>query len=487
MLEHYLPYNDTNSTGGKAMNNEQIQALVSSYWDDQVMPALCQYLTIPNLSPDFDQDWQQNGHMQDAIKGFKRWVDAQQLRGASVKLLQLQGKTPLLFVDVAGERSGNVLFYGHCDKQPEASGWDHDKGPWQPVIENDRLYGRGAADDGYAFFSAISAIKTCQLLGKKHPRCMVLIECCEESGSKDLPAYLDLLQDDLSDTNFVICLDSGAGNYQQLWSTKALRGLVQGELAVKVLDEPVHSGLAGGVVPTSFRILRALLSRIENEHTGEILLRSVQQKIPENLSEEAKRIAEVIGNDFVASFPWHQNTQPQCGRTDELIMSNTWRASLTITAIDGMPQLIASANVIGTQTTIMLSLRCPPGVDPLIVANEMKTVLEANPPYQASVSFAVHALGQGWQAPPLTNDLEQLIANAACSTFGDAGQSLWCGGSIPLMNLLQENFPEAKFWVTGVLGPESNAHGPNEFLHLPYVRQLTACVAKVLMGYGNDL
>ena len=186
--------------------------------------------------------------------------------------MRLQGRTPVIFIEIPGSRTPTtVLLYGHLDKQPEMTGWAEGLGPWEPVLKGDKLYGRGGADDGYAMFGALArASWRCTSRASPHARCVILIEACEESGSYDLPSYVDHLAARIGAPSLVVCLDSGCGNYDQLWLTTSLRGLTGGALTVQVLTEGVHSGDASGVVPASFRIVRALLSRLEDGATGEI-------------------------------------------------------------------------------------------------------------------------------------------------------------------------------------------------------------------------
>ena len=196
---------------------------------------------------------------------------------SKLEVIRLEGRTPLIFFEVPATRSDasgsaeTVMFYGHLDKQPEFNGWRHDLGPWTPKYEDGKLYGRGGADDGYAVYAALTAIQSLDAQGIPRPRCVGLIETCEESGSVDLPAYIQALKARLGQVGLVVCLDSGAGNYDQLWLTTSLRGMVSGVLKVEILTEGVHSGDASGLVPSSFRIMRQVLDRLEDSATGRLL------------------------------------------------------------------------------------------------------------------------------------------------------------------------------------------------------------------------
>ena len=250
------------------MDKDQIRQFVTRRWDESAIPELVDYIRVPNKSPMFDKNWQANGHMERVVSQFQRWALDQNITGLQLEVVRLPDRTPLIFMELPGSSDDTILLYGHLDKQPEMVGWRDGLGPWQPVIENDRLYGRGGADDGYAMFASLIAIRALQEQNIPHARCVIIIEACEESGSYDLPYYIDALADRIGSPGLVICLDSGCGNYEQLWCTTSLRGLVGGELSVEVLKEGVHSGDASGIVPSSFRIVRQLLERIENQYSG---------------------------------------------------------------------------------------------------------------------------------------------------------------------------------------------------------------------------
>ncbi|MEA2336170.1 MAG: hypothetical protein QOE82_177, partial [Thermoanaerobaculia bacterium] len=224
------------------MNSEQIASSVSQIWDASIVPTLQRYIRIPNQSPLFDPDWKANGHMSQAVTLAKAWVEEQQIEGLRIETHELEGRTPLIFIAVDGDDSSTVLMYGHLDKQPAMVGWDAGLGPWTPVLRDGRLFGRGGADDGYAIFAAVSAIRAIKQQNVAHSRIVVIIECCEESGSVDLPPYIDFFSDRIGTPRLVICLDSGCGNYDQLWITTSLRGSIVGNLTVEVLTEGVHSG-----------------------------------------------------------------------------------------------------------------------------------------------------------------------------------------------------------------------------------------------------
>ena len=465
------------------MHPDQLTAFVDAQWTRSALPQLVDYITIPNKSPLFDPDWEANGHMERAVAQFVDWCQAQGITGMELEVVRLPGRTPLIYMDIPGNGKDTILLYGHLDKQPEMTGWREGLGPWQPVLEDDRLYGRGGADDGYATFASLIAIRALQEQGVPHARCVVIIEACEESGSYDLPYYFDALAARIGEPDLVICLDSGCGNYDQLWNTTSLRGLVGGELSIEVLTEGVHSGDASGIVPSSFRILRLLLDRIDEVASGRVAAAGFNSPIPAHRVEQAARAAEVLGEQVYAKFPFSPGTRPVTGDTTELILNRTWRPALSITGADGLPLLADAGNVLLPHTSVKLSLRLPPTCDAGHASGLLKDLLERDPPYAARVRFEPEWAASGWHAPIMPPWLEQAIDAASTRYFGRPAVHMGEGGTIPFMGMLGSRFPAARFLITGVLGPHSNAHGPNEFLHIPTVKKLTCCISAVIASH----
>lgn len=459
---------------------------VEQTWTDSIIPNLTDYLTIPNQSPAYDPDWHTNGYMDQAVELIAEWIRAQEIPGLVLDVIRLDGRTPLIFVEIPGKADETVLLYGHLDKQPPMEGWNEGLGPWKPVIRDGKLYGRGGADDGYAGFASLTAIKALQLQGLPHARCVVIIEADEESGSDDLPYYIDALQDRIGSPSLVICLDSGCGNYDQLWVTNSLRGLVTGTLTVSTLTEGVHSGAASGIVPSSFRILRQQLSRLEDEQTGEILPRNLYADIPDEHLRQADAAAQVLGSSVSAMFPFHPGTSPVTTDIKELLLNRTWRPQLEITGAAGLPSLGQAGNVLRPVTAVQVSLRLPPLLDPDDATACVKQLFEKDPPYGATVSFEPGQCASGWNAPALAPWLADSLKRASQEFFGRETCYMGEGGTIPFMGMLGEKFPEAQFMITGVLGPQSNAHGPNEFLELSMGMKLTGCVARVLLDHFKE-
>ena len=461
------------------MDHAVATELIESTWDRSITPSLIDYIRIPNKSPAFDPDWKKNGYMDEAVTLISDWCRANAIDDMALEVIQLEGRTPLIYIDVPGVGEDCVVLYGHLDKQPEMVGWHEGLGPWSPVLDGDRLYGRGGADDGYSAFASLTAIRAVRAAGGQHARCVVIIEACEESGSFDLPHYIDYLQDRIGTPSLVICLDSGCGNYDQLWCTTSLRGIVAGNLEVRVLDEGVHSGDASGIVPSSFRILRQLLDRIDDSTTGTILLDALKVEIPSQRLRQAEVVAQVLGEAVHDKFPWRGDMRPAATGT-EAVLNRSWRPALSVIGMEGLPALQDAGNVLRPMTTIKLSLRIPPMVDAEVASQALKSALEHDPPSGADVRFVAEKGAAGWNAPPLEAWLEEACERASNTHFGKGAVWMGEGGTIPFMGMLGEKFPQAQFMVTGVLGPASNAHGPNEFLHIPCAKRLTACVAQVL-------
>ncbi|WP_114969772.1 M20 family metallopeptidase [Rhodoferax ferrireducens] len=484
------------------LNAAQVLSEVTRAWDDDIVHRLEDYIRIPAKSPAFDADWAQNGFIDTAMWDAATWVQSQKVEGLTLEIIRLEGRTPVLFFEVpastgaANDAGGpakavsgqTVLMYGHLDKQPEFTGWRSDLGPWTPKYEDSKLYGRGGADDGYAVYASLAAIQALKSQNAAHPRIVGLIETCEESGSYDLLPYIDALRTRLGDVALVICLDSGAGNYEQLWLTSSLRGMASGVLKVEILTEGVHSGDASGLVPSSFRIMRQVLDRLEDSATGRMLPASFHCEVPADRLAQARATAAILGDELYKRFPWAHydcggSTQfalPTTTDPVQALLNRTWAPTLSVTGAEGFPDFKNAGNVLRPYTAFKLSLRLPPLVDAATAVQQLKTLLEDNAPYQARVTFEGEGSATGWNAPGTAPWFEQALSAASQTYFDAPCGYIGQGGTIPLMNMLSKGFPKAQMMVCGVLGPKSNAHGPNEFLHVPYAKKLTAAVAQVI-------
>lgn len=468
---------------------------ITHLWDSSIVAQLQDYIAIPAKSPMFAPDWQQQGLLERVLQNAAAWIEAQKVPGLKLEIIRLDGRTPVLFFEIAGTADGanaasapTVLMYGHLDKQPEFDGWRSGLGPWTPVRDGDKLYGRGSADDGYAVYASIAAVQALKNQNLPHPRIVGLIETSEESGSRDLLPYIDALRPRLGRVELVICLDSGAGNYDQLWLTTSLRGMVSGTLKVQILTEGIHSGDASGLVPSSFRIMRQVLDRLEDSATGRLLPADFHCPIPAERIAQARATAAILGDDTWQRFPWAHH---DCGGSTlfalpttqdpvQALLKRTWEPTLSVTGADGLPGVQDAGNVLRPFTAFKLSLRLPPLVDAAQCVQRLKALLEDNAPYQAKVTWEGLSGANGWNAPAMTPWFEHALNTASRAHFGADCGYIGQGGTIPLMNMLSQGFPQAQMMVCGVLGPQSNAHGPNEFLHVPYAKKLTAAVAQVI-------
>ena len=467
------------------MDTNTARTQIDRTWDESILPELVEYVRIPNKSVAYDRDWEANGHMERAVQHMRRWAEAHAPRGATVEVHRLPGRTPLLVVDVPGQVDDCVLMYGHLDKQPEFSGWSDGLGPWDPVIRDGKLYGRGGADDGYALYGSLTAIRALEDQRVPHARCVILIEASEESGSPDLVHHIDALGDHLGRPTLVVCLDAECGNYDQLWCTTSLRGNLIVTLTAEVLSEGVHSGSASGIVPSSFRVLRELLGRVECATSGAILVEELNAPIPPDRREQTRATAAVLGDTVHEKFPMPHGMRAVSNDPYELLLNNTWRPTLSITGADGLPACGAAGNTLRPYTSLKLSFRLAPTSDPQRAADAVVAALTRDPPYGARVAAKVESSMGGWNAPEIAPWLAASMQTASREFFGRDAMYMGTGGSIPFMGMLGQKFPGTQFLVTGLLGPHSNAHGPNEFLHIATGKRLTACVARVIADHAR--
>jgi acetylornithine deacetylase/succinyl-diaminopimelate desuccinylase-like protein len=466
-----------------------VRETVSRLWENDVLPSLTGLVEIPALSQAFDPDWDIHGQLAAAVDHVRSWIAARNLPGATLDVVRVDGRSPVLLVDVpatpGAEDRGTVLLYGHLDKQPPVGGWSEGLGPWTPVLRDGKLFGRGSADDGYAGYAATTALEAIHAAGGQHARSVVLLETGEESGSPDLPIYLEHVAERLGQVSFVICLDSGGNDYERLWLTTSLRGLAQVHATVRVLDSAQHSGLASGVVPSSFRVLRQLLDRIEDVETGEIKLAELNVTIPDNRVAEARATVEVAPGAIKSTFPLAEGTRPVSDDELELMLNNTWRPTLSVIGASGFPEPANAGNVLRDSTTLALSFRLPPTADSAAALNAVEKALTTDVPYSATVELSGVEHAGGWNAPDAAPWLSAALEQVSKDVFGAPWRSAGLGGSIPFMGLLAEKYPAAQFLVTGALGPDSNAHVPDEWLHLAHARRITEAIAHTLHAHAN--
>jgi len=450
-------------------------------WEQSIIPSLSDFIEIKALSPLFEPDWAKLGELDATIDLFCKWLDEQGISGMSYETHRIDDLSPVLLVTIEGTGPGEVIFYSHLDKQPSKPElWSEGLHPLRAVRRDPWLYGRGSVDDGYGGYLCATSIRLLQEAGLPNPRCTLIIETCEESGSFDLPPYLEELTDHLGDPNMVVVMDSGGPDYEHVWMTEALRGLVSGTLSVKVSHEGIHSGNSGGSIPSSFRIQRILLDRVEDSATGRVLIPEMHAEIPQEVRDKAIALREIVGNSIWEQFPTVDSLRQASETTEDMIVAMNWEPTLSIIGADGMPPVQVAGNVLRTNTDLKLSFRIPPGVDSEVAIACAKKTLEENPPYGAEVVFTPDSCADGFQAPPLEGSVSDAIHDASMELTGLPPLATWTGGTIPFMAMMQGKYPEAMFLCTGTSGPGNNAHGPDEKLHIPSSKRLTVALSATI-------
>jgi acetylornithine deacetylase/succinyl-diaminopimelate desuccinylase-like protein len=443
------------------------------------------FIRVPNVSPEYDPDFLTNGLIHQAVDCVKTWIEAQGIPGLTTTVFADPGREPLLYVAIPGTSSSAppVLAYGHLDKMPplDDAGWTPGLSARDAVIRDGKIYGRGANDDGYNAFLVISALKYLQSKSLPYPKVTMLFETGEESGGEEIERYLDELRPKIGDAGVILVLDGEAQDYKTVWGCTSLRGIVNGLLTVKHLAAPCHSGMATGLVPSTFRIARILLSRIEDAATGEILVKEAHvPEIPAHRIAQCKLIADQLGEGSHAIVSPLPGARLVADDNAQLLVNKAWKPGLAVTGCDGIPSIQDGSNVIRTTTALKLSLRIPPGVESEKVGAVLKAVLEADPPYGAQVTYQVLGVGNGWWGPNMTGRVDEGIRAATKAIFDSAPLYYGEGGSIPLCNKFQALWPEAQVLVSGCAGTDSNPHGYDESLNLTYTQKFCTFLALFL-------
>ena len=464
-----------------------LKQTIDKIWDTRALPALMDFIRIPCKSTAFDPHWESNGYLNQACTFISAWVK-QQLPQASCEIIQEPGKTPCLWLDVPAyhaQTDNTVAFYGHLDKQPEASGWSEGLGPWTPVIRDGKLFGRGCSDDGYSVFLMISALVSLREQGLGHPHCVGIFETQEESGSIDLPHYLTALKERFNHPISLFVLDNQCCDYQRLWLNTSLRGVISAVLRVKTLHHNVHSGTYSGILPDAFAIAQHLLSRIHEPLSGRVLLDSFHTQIPENRKKQLLQAAKLLEASTSYYPPLLDGVQTKTTSVFDSIYNSTWEPALTVTAIDGLANLNQAANVVPKEIALKLSIRIPPNIDLARAIQDLEKTVTQNVPFHASVTLEDIRQGSGW-TPPLTaqnQETERLLNTCSQSVFHEDVAFSATGGSISIIPEFEKCLPGTSIMLLGVLGPGSNAHGPDESLNIEYVKKLT----NVLSLYLKDV
>ncbi len=454
-------------------------------FEQDALPTLFQYATMAALSPAYDANWVSNGHLHAATQLFAEWARERDLREFTVQVHEIEGRTPVItvIVEATAPTTGTVVLYGHLDKQPPLGEWSEGLGPYSPVRRDNRVYARGLADDGYAMFASLLALEDLEARGIPHARCVVLIEASEESGSPDLAEHLDRLAPILGDVELLICLDSGALTYDRLWVTTSLRGNLIAELTVQVLERGQHSGSASGVVPSSFRVARQLLDRVEDSSTGRIQLFELFGEIPAAHRAAAVAVTDEFGDVAGDEQPIVEGLELMGANPAERLLQRTWWPTLSITGVGGIPSVADAGNVLRASTTLVLSLRLPPNVSGPSAEEALQRALTTNVPSNAVVTLRTES-ADGWLSPPLSPWLADCLETASLEAFGKPVGFAGEGGTIPFLAVLGARYPKVQFVATGVLGPNSNAHGIDEMLDLDTAVSVSNAVTHIIEAHA---
>ncbi|CAG9311573.1 unnamed protein product [Blepharisma stoltei] len=468
------------------MDSQRIQEVISQGVDSGVIPTLMDYIRIPSLSTAFDPNWETNGYMEQAQEVLLSYVRSLNIEGFTYEIVKEPGKPWLVFgeVQATAPDKGTILMYGHMDKQPHLSGWTVG-GPTDPVIVDGKLYGRGGGDDGYALPGAALCIKTLQSLGIPHGRIVIVAENEEESDSESLVYYINKLRDRIGSPELIVCLDSGIMNYQQFFITTSLRGVVNIDVTVKTILAGMHSGGTSGVLPSAYRIMQHIISRIEDERTGEILIPELHTEIKPSIYEGAAQIVKFMGPYIVGAFPLINGVKPMTDDLVQLLINRSWKPTLTVIGCEGLPPVADAGNVIQPHFTTRLSVRLPPGVSGKVATEALIREITRDPLYNAVVEVTPQSPSDGWAQNDLEPWLNEAVQEASNSVFHAPALNLWEGGSIPFMGYLGELFPSAQFVITGILHLESNPHSINENFSIEYLKKALSCVAYIIGKHAS--
>ncbi|KAH0787237.1 peptidase M20 [Histomonas meleagridis] len=446
-------------------------------------------IRIPNLSPEYDVNFLTNGLIQKTVATTKAWIESLELKDINIKVYADEGRQPLLMATIKGApNSENVLTYGHLDKMPhlDPAKWSEGLSATNPVVRGDKLYGRGSNDDSYNPFLIFTSIKYLQSKGLPHPNMTIILETGEESGDEEITRYFNELFTTIGKIDFIFILDGACMDYEHFWCCSSLRGFVGGILSVEHLSSPCHSGMATGLVPSTFRIIRQLLSRIEDEKTGEILLKEANlPEISQTKLSQIDECVETFGDHVLDSVVLLPGAKPLKEQIRDQIIYNTCKPGLAVTGCDGVPCIAEGSNVMRTRTALKLSLRIPPGIKAENVSVAMKETLEKDPPYNAKVTYTPLSTGTGWECNTFKPKIQDALYKASNSVFGSNPLFYGEGASIPLTSLLAQLWPESQIMVTGCAGLDSNPHGYDESLDLPYTIKFTAAFAQFLNEYAK--
>ena len=454
------------------------------------LPWTKKFVAVPNTSKAFDPEWETNGRLETACQLCIEYAQAIQIEGIELEMHKDPGVSPLLLGRVAPSKqvgSIRIVTYGHLDKQPyHSEEWEEGLHPTTPVEKNGYLYGRGAVDDGYNFFTVLAVLKAFQELRIPHDEFLLFYECNEESGCTDIAHYLNKLKEQIGAPDVMFCLDEGSVSNQMFSLSTSLRGALNFSLKVSVLEKSMHSGVASGIVPSSFRIARELLERIESGKTGE-MVPELQVPVPEQKLKEASANAKLNGSGIHTSLCMCKGVQPVTLNLEELYLNNVWKAQMEVIGQGGIPSLAQAGNVLRDHTELLVSLRTPPTLSCTAAFDTIKNILTSQVPYNAKVEVEMESFGDGWFSGHLSAALISTVDKHSMEVFGNPALLYGSGCTIPFIHLIQQQLPKTLLLVTGADLPDSGIHGPNERLDIEFLVRFAKTFACILVDLSKTI
>ena len=460
------------------MDKKSFEKYIEKMFTYNLLPTLIDFIRIPNLSPAYDYNWNTNGLLLKAANLIISYAKSLDIKNANINLIQDKGRTPLIFIDISATRINDtrtVLLYAHFDKQPYGEGWDEDKFPTNPVIINGRLYGRGSADDGYASFSILTAIKACQDHNCPLPRICLIFEGAEESTDEDLTYYFDKLLPVIGNNVIAfIPLDSGGPSYDRLWINNSLRGIVKFDINIQSLDLDCNFGPeASGRVAENLFLLRKVLDGVMDSTTGEILIDELFVKeIPKSIEEEMDKEIEIVGDTFFDTIPLYDGVKPLKTDVKEAIINYRWKPSCSILGIDNCPKIEENGFGVSKSIKVRVGIRLPPGVDYKVAIEALKKTISQNIYFGAKIELVYASGSNGWHLSNFSSRTKNIFNKASLEYFGNEIVLRGGGGSIPFISYFQTKYPNADVICTGISGSDSNEHGPNENLNIEACKKM---------------
>ena len=468
------------------MDTKSLKKYIDKQFSLNVIPNLMNFIRIPNLSPLYDENWDTNGLLLKAANLVISFAKSLELKNAEINLIHDKGYSPLIFIDIPASRKNDtrtVLFYAHYDKQPHGEGWDEDKSPINPVIIDGHLYGRGSADDGYALFSILTAIKTCQDYDCPMPRICCIFEGAEESTETHLIYYFNKLMPILGDNiTAFIPLDSGCSDYNHLWMTNTLRGVFDFDVHIETLQNECHYGPeASGIIAENMFLIRKIFDGIIDSTNGEVKLKEFHvDQIPEIIDQQLDKEIKIIGDDYIKNIPLYDGVSPLKTTVKELLIASRWKPTCNILGIDNCPQIADKGFGIFPSMKVRMSMRLPPGINKDKAIESLKTALSANTYFGAKVSLGYYDFAEGTSFFNMTQKCQNILNKASLEFFGNESVFMGGCGSLPFIPYFQNKYPNSDIICTGVLGNDSHEHGPNENLNLDAAKKLICVLAYFL-------